>query len=470
MRKIRPAGVVAAACLVVALSYGAMAIRGDRGVIASRSTDALAAAPAAPLGIAASPSADHELARLIHDYERRITEHTTPSDYRILGQLYLEQARRTGDLSAYTRADLAIHRALELFPTDPEARVLLATARYSVHEFSSALQIASRVHAEDPTRLDALVVVGDAQLSLGRYEAAEDSYRAVAASAPNAPEVLVRLARLAFLRDDPVEARRLADLAARSAAAIASGPGLAWYRVFEGQVAFDEGRYADAERSYRSAIEAYPTSAPAHAGLGRTLAALGRTRAAVDQYLRATRILPDPGWLATLGDLYAMSGHQELANRQYATVDAIATLARANGQVYNRLLVLFYADHSIHQRAALRLASRELEIRRDVQGWDAYAWALFANGRYSDARVASDRALAFGTPDSSLWYHAGMISAAMGDRDRAIGELTRALSLSPLFDPMQSARARATLADLSGAVCQGCLSMTGRRNESRSAA
>lgn len=447
---IRPAGVVSAACLVVALSYGAMAIRGDRGVIAGRANDTLAAAPAAPTGVTAAPSADDELARLIHDYERRITKHTTPSDYRILGQLYLEQARRTGDLSAYTRADSALDRALELFPTDPEARVLLATARYSVHDFSSALQIASRVYAEDPTRLEALVVVGDAQLSLGRYDAAEGSYRTVAASAPDAPEVQVRLARLAFLRDDPDEARRLADSAARGAAAIATGPGLAWYRVFEGQVAFDEGRYADAERSYLKAIEAYPTSAPGHAGLGRTLAALGRAGEAIDQYLMATGILPDPGWLATLGDLYAITGRRELADRQYATVQAIATLAVANGQIYNRQLALFYADHAIHRRRALRLASRELKVRRDVQGWDAYAWALFANGRYAGARAASDRALVLGTPDPNLWYHAGMISAAIGDRDRAVAELTRALSLSPVFDPMQSARARATLADLGG--------------------
>ena len=451
MREIRPASVVAAACVVVVLSYGAMAIRGDGGEIAGRSTPGLEAAPAT-LDTAATPGSDDELERLIRDYERRISEHTTPSDHRILGQLYLEQARRTGDLSAYARADRAIRRALELFPTDPEARVLLATERYSVHDFSSALRIASRVYAEDPTRMEALVLVGDAQLSLGRYDAAEDSYREVATSAQNAPEVLVRLARMAFLRNEPREARRLADLAARNDAATTSGSSLAWYRVFEGQVAFDEGRYAEAERSYRSAIDAYPTSAPAHAGLGRTLAALGRTGAAVDQYLKATSILPDPGWLATLGDLYAMSGRRELAKRQYTAVDAIATLSRANGQVYDRLLVLFYADHSIHQREAVRLASRELEVRRDVHGWDAYAWALFADGRYADARLASNHALVLGTPDANLWYHAGMISAALGDRDRAIAELRRALSLSPVFDPMQSVRARATLADLSHAA------------------
>jgi tetratricopeptide (TPR) repeat protein len=449
VRRIRPARVMLAACLVVALSYEGSAIRSDRDAIADRAGDAVAATPTVPLGVAAAPGADDELARLIRDYERRITEHTTPSDYRILGQLTLERARRTGDLDAYARATTVLRRALDLFPTDPEARVLLATARYAVHDFSSALRIASEVYGEDPTRLDALVVVGDAQLSLGRYRAAAESYGSVEVTLSGVPEVQVRLARLAFLLGDSAEARRLAESAARRAVGFASGPGLAWYRTFAAQVAFDEGRYRDAERSYREAIQAFPTAAPAHAGLGRTLAALGRTDEAIEQYLRATATLPDPGWLAALGDLYAITGQRALADRQYATVEAIASLARAGGQIYDRQLALFYADHGIRPKVALRLASRELESRRDVHGWDAYAWALFADGRNAEARAASSRALALGTPDANLWYHAGMISAALGDRDRAVAELGRALSLSPHFDPMQSRRARAILTDLS---------------------
>jgi hypothetical protein len=45
-----------------------------------------------------------------------------------------------------------------------------------------------------------------------------------------------------------------------------------------------------------------------------------------------------------------------------------------------------------------------------------------------------------------------MISAALGDDDRARDELSRALELSPTFDPLQAPIARATLDDLGGAA------------------
>ena len=57
-------------------------------------------------------------------------------------------------------------------------------------------------------------------------------------------------------------------------------------------------------------------------------------------------------------------------------------------------------------------------------------------------------ALAFGTKDAKLMYHAGMIAAALGDTSRARTQLTAALALDPTFDPLQAQRARETLAGL----------------------
>jgi Tfp pilus assembly protein PilF len=62
----------------------------------------------------------------------------------------------------------------------------------------------------------------------------------------------------------------------------------------------------------------------------------------------------------------------------------------------------------------------------------------------------SEQALALGTRDALLYYHAGMIAAHQGQRARARQLLGDALAINPGFDPLQAAVARQTLAELGG--------------------
>ena len=96
----------------------------------------------------------------------------------------------------------------------------------------------------------------------------------------------------------------------------------------------------------------------------------------------------------------------------------------------------------------MRLADTELGVRKDVYGYDADAWALYKIGRYADARAAAEKALAQGTRDARILYHAGLIDQALGQRAQAMAELGQALAISPNFDPLQTPRARAALARL----------------------
>ena len=128
----------------------------------------------------------------------------------------------------------------------------------------------------------------------------------------------------------------------------------------------------------------------------------------------------------------------------------LSSLARASRQVYNRQLVTFYADHDRRPAQALALAGRELAVRKDVYGWDAYAWALYRAGRLAEARSASDRALRLGTRDARLFYHSGLISLSLGDEERAARDLETALDISQVFDPLQARAARRALNALGG--------------------
>lgn len=390
-----------------------------------------------------------ELARLIGAYEDRLHARPDALEYGFLSRLYLERARLTGDVNSYTQAAAAATAALRIGPGDTETRVRLASIRSSLHDFAGALELAHEILSEDPNESAAVSLAGDAFLELGDYAAATDSYGRLAALAPGAAAVEARLARLAFLRGDTPGAVRLAEAAQRAAAAEgAFGPGLAWYGAFRSQIELDAGRYDVAAKHAEAAVAAAPGYHVGLAALARARAAQGRTADAIRLLESAVAAVPQPDLAALLGDLLLIGADGRGAEDQYRTVEAIGRLVRANRQVYNRPVALFLADHGRHPAEAVRLAEAELRLRRDIYGWDVYAWALHAAARDAEARAASDRALALGTRDARLWYHAGMISAALGDTESARLELTKALEISPAFDPIQATRAREALAAL----------------------
>jgi tetratricopeptide (TPR) repeat protein len=395
-------------------------------------------------------SRSDELERLIRVFEEQVRTAPSATGFAFLGRLELERARLTGDGSSYVRAATALEEAVTRAPTDVEARTLLATVRFTTHDFPGAFEIADRLVSSGGGP-SALAVRGDAAIELGRYREAAEDYRLLAAELPRSAGAHVRLARLAFLDGDVGEAVREARVAEELATRDGSfGATLSWYAAFRGRLALDRGRYGEAALHYRRAVRAAPDHHVAVAGLAAARVAQGRSTEAIALFRRAIRMVPEPSYVGALGDLYAAAGRRRLAERRYRTVEAIGALAGTGPPVYDRQRAMFLADHDLRLPEALRLVRAELSTRRDVYGWDALAWVMLKLGRPDEARVASERALALGTPDARLWYHAGMISAALGEDERAREELTRALTLSPRFDLLQAERARRRLAALGG--------------------
>ena len=428
---------VLATILVVALSYVGFNSRAEaRGAGASASSRSL------------DPSATQvntkELARLIRAFEADVHRAPNATGLSFLGGLYLQRARITGDLGSYEQAGGAIDQALSRAPDDAETLSRKASFLYRTHDFAGALALANQIVTRDPSALAAQAVLGDAQVEVGLDADASRSYEALAAAAPHTPSIDVRRSHLAFLQGDVASAERLAAQAEREA--LASGEfatGLAYYREARAQLRFDQGHYDDAARVYQRALKDSPGYYATTALLAKTRAAQGRTTEAIRLYRAAIARVPQPDYLAALGDLLAITGHRNAAEEQYRTVEFTGTLAALNRQVYNRQLAVFYADHGRKPQEAVRLAGGELDVRKDGFGYDTYAWTLLAAGRVADARVASDQALTFGIPDARILYHAGMIAKAEHDNARAQQYLGRALALSPNFDPLQSRRARA---------------------------
>jgi tetratricopeptide (TPR) repeat protein len=261
----------------------------------------------------------------------------------------------------------------------------------------------------------------------------------------------VRLGRLAYLDGQPERAISLTRQATDAAEAEGSqGERLAWYRCQLGNLLTSTGN-PDGEAAFAQALAVDPRSWLARVGLARIEAAGGRLDAAIAHLSDAISIVPLPDSLARRSDLYELRGRpgdDKRAANDRSTVEAIARLAGANGVVYDRTLAVYLANHGLQADRAVAIAEKELALRTDVDGYDAYAWALLAAGRAREADGAMAKALALGTRDARLLYHAGMVAAALDDGPRARGLLTSALNLDITFDPLQAQRARETLARL----------------------
>ena len=301
-----------------------------------------------------------------------------PNDYESytkLGAAYSQKARETGDPSYLAQAEEALLRALELEADSSKAMTLMGGLELSRHRFQEALGWAQASLDANAVNPAAYGVKGDAQSELGDYEAAFQSYQAMVDLKPN----LESYARVSYARrlaggmDGATEAMQLA---------VADGPpkteSLAWARVQLGDLYFNSGRADEAAHYYQAALQDFDNYYLALARLGRVRAAQGRSEEAIVLYERAVTIIPQPALLTELGDLYAEIGEPEQAQAQYDTVEFIATLAAINRQVYNRELALFYANHDLKLEYALDLASAELEVRKDIYGYDALAWTCLA--------------------------------------------------------------------------------------------
>jgi tetratricopeptide (TPR) repeat protein len=223
---------------------------------------------------------------------------------------------------------------------------------------------------------------------------------------------------------------------------------LAWLYYELGEFYVQAGDSAPADIAYVTALNIHPGDYRALASLGKLRANNGRFEEAILLYQKAIAVVPMPIFVAELGDLYVKAGNQAEAKKQYQLVEYIGLLGHINQVLHNRDLAVFYADHNIKLSESLNLARKELEVRQDVYTWDALAWALYKNGRVEEAQQASDKALKFGTRDSLLLFHAGMIAAKGGLGDRAKTELSEALQINPHFHLLYAQQAQQQVAQL----------------------
>jgi tetratricopeptide (TPR) repeat protein len=378
-------------------------------------------APAIPL----RPAATTEAA--VADLQSRLG--AAPDDPALLarlGEAYLLRARETADPSYFSRAGQALDRSHALAPDHPATLTGLGLLALGRHDFPAALDLGRKAHALDPSSPQPLGVMADAHVELGRYDDAAETVQQMLDRRPS----LASLSRASYLRE--LRGDVPGAITAMTQAAIAgagSAPGdLAYVETLLGDLHLGAGRLAEAEGAYRRALGRADAPA-AEVGLARVAAARGDLAGAGALLEEVTARLPQPAWLALLGDVQAALGRTADADATYDLVRQVEALNREAGVAVDLELARFEADHATP--AAVHLATAAREVRPTVYADDALGWALRQAGRPAEALPYARAAVRLGSADALFWYHLAAIEADLGHLDDARTHLDRALSTNP---------------------------------------
>jgi tetratricopeptide (TPR) repeat protein len=358
-----------------------------------------------------------------------------------LARAYVDQATRTGDPAFAGQAADALDRAERLAPGDTSTALGRAALALYRHDFEAAREAAEAVLRQRPGNAEALAVLVDADVELGRYEQAAAYAQQLLDMRPGMA-AFTRASYQRELRGDldgalqamvqaeaaagGLDAARLTTAAGVGGDARSSGA-LATVVALQGDVLFSRGQAVEAAERYERALELAPDLSQASIGLARTEAAAGRYERAAALLDALVRRTPTLAAATLLADVQRLAGRPADGDE---LVDVIVQLQRSAGSTVD----LELADHLANRgRPDVELARAAYRQRPSVYGADALGWTLTRAGRAAEALPYVEQSLSLGTADAALRFHAAVAFDATGDRDRARRELTLAFSTNPWF-------------------------------------
>jgi tetratricopeptide (TPR) repeat protein len=356
-----------------------------------------------------------------------------PTGGMALGQLalfYMRRARATGDYEDVLRSEAAARTSLgNRGAHNTRARQALASSLLSEHRFGDALGIAQELSDRDASNAAFRASLGEIQMELGHYDDARASFASVAGNTSDL-SVAPRLARWAELQGHPDESYRLLNASLLAVVDRRDVPSeqKAWFWLRMGDLQLRRGRISEAASDYQHGLDAHADDYRLLSAMAKLEGARHEWQKAIDYGDRSVAVSFDPATLGVMSDAYAALGDSAKAS-EYAHAMEIAVSKQATA--YHRAWSLFLLDHGRRVGEVLAKAQEELRTRRDIYGYDVVAWALHASGRDREAREAMSHALALGTQDAMLFYHAAVIDRALGKHEVAARELEHARTLNP---------------------------------------
>jgi tetratricopeptide (TPR) repeat protein len=318
---------------------------------------------------------------------------------------------------------------------------LLASACIAQHKFAEARTLAEKAVKLQATDAFTFAVLGDACLELGDVSCAEQSYERML-RLKSALATQSRLANLHWLKGHLTNALRSYEDAIQAGEHDATSPlDLAWCYLQKGHLHFRTGEFEKAEATYAAASRILPENYSVLEHLAELRGAQGKYDEAISLYQKVLTRAARPEFQQALGDLYLFMGKPAEATNWHAQAQSGYLQATARGEAhYYHHLASFYSDVEEKPAEALKWARKDMEVRQSIFAYDTLAWALYRNSQWPEALEATRKALALGTKDAHLLFHAGMIYVRAGKGPEGRAYLRQALEVNPHYNSFHAHR------------------------------
>lgn len=394
----------------------------------------------------------------------------------------------------YSEAQARFEAGAQKSPDDLPAKVGVAKSKLMLERVEEALGSLRKLREAHASSVLVKYWLGRALEAAGSREQAEEAYRSAVQRKDSSDPMLVEAyIALAELENQQGKSEKASTTLAEARERFPSSSAI--YRAL-GEVALTQGRNVEAKEQFEKALELDPEDLPARFKYGVALAREGAHDRALEVFERVMAADPDfPGLALERGLIYERLGKSDEALRQYEAArakapddpdlmlrlgcgyaqagrpkEAEALLRKVLGmrptsaETQHCLGRALLAGGS-RLAEALRMLERAAELDPHRAEYHLYVgWAANEAGNVSKAHRALNEAIRLHQGLADAYWQRGVLRTRQGAVRDAVGDLTRALAISPTHHEARAALAEAyfDLGNLKGALAELEKAVAGR--------